>query len=154
MNGHVAKDHYANALQSHQVYLNEIKSDQRDKAAALRRDGCSYYWCWWLFQHRLIVIVESEEVVSHLEYFHILSIKSSSQPFTNIHISWLHKTNNKTTCVSCIQNFLEQWICAGYTHYHYTYLQRSPRYVQTTPVIQPTGERVRTCALKIHFGCC
>ena len=43
MNGHVAKDHYANALQSHQVYLNEIKSDQRDKAAALRRDGCSYY---------------------------------------------------------------------------------------------------------------
>ena len=36
MNGHVAKDHYANALQSHQVYLNEIKSDQRDKAAVFR----------------------------------------------------------------------------------------------------------------------
>eukprot|EP01083_Nonionella_stella_P217576 781080_1 len=38
MDGHVAKDHYANALQSHQAYLNEIKSDQRDKAAALRVD--------------------------------------------------------------------------------------------------------------------
>ena len=33
-NGHATKDHYANALQSHQAYLNEIKSDQRDKAAA------------------------------------------------------------------------------------------------------------------------
>ena len=34
MDGHVAKDHYANALRSHQAYLNEIKSDQRDKAVA------------------------------------------------------------------------------------------------------------------------
>ena len=34
MDGHVAKDHYANALRSHQAYLNEIKSDQRDKVAA------------------------------------------------------------------------------------------------------------------------
>ena len=41
-NGHVAKDHYANALRSHQAYVNEIKSDQRDKAAALRND-CRYY---------------------------------------------------------------------------------------------------------------
>ena len=41
-NGHVAKDHYANALRSHQAYLNEIKSDQRDKAAAFRND-CRYY---------------------------------------------------------------------------------------------------------------
>ena len=36
--GHVAKDDYANALQSHQAYLNEIKSDQRDKAAAFHDD--------------------------------------------------------------------------------------------------------------------
>ena len=41
-NGHATKDHYANALQSHQAYLNEIKSDQRDKAAAFQ-DDCSYY---------------------------------------------------------------------------------------------------------------
>ena len=34
MNGHVAKDHYGNALRSHQEYVNEIKSDQRDKAVA------------------------------------------------------------------------------------------------------------------------
>ena len=42
MEGHATKDHYANALRSHQVYLNEIKSDQRDKAAAFH-DDCSYY---------------------------------------------------------------------------------------------------------------
>ena len=40
--GHATKVHYANALQSYQVYLDEIKSDQRDKAAALG-DGCGYY---------------------------------------------------------------------------------------------------------------
>ena len=38
MDGHVTKDHYANALHSHQAYINEIKSDQRDKAAAFRVD--------------------------------------------------------------------------------------------------------------------
>ena len=42
VNGHATKDHYANALQSHQAYLNEIKSDQRDKAAAFR-DNYRYY---------------------------------------------------------------------------------------------------------------
>jgi TPR repeat protein len=42
MDGHATKDHYANALQSHQAYLNEIKSDQRDKAAALG-DDYRYY---------------------------------------------------------------------------------------------------------------
>ena len=41
-NGHATKDQYANALRSHQVYLNEIKSDQRDKAAAFR-DNYRYY---------------------------------------------------------------------------------------------------------------
>ena len=41
-NGHVTKDHYANALRSHQAYLNEIKSDQRDKATALG-DNYRYY---------------------------------------------------------------------------------------------------------------
>ena len=40
--GHVAKDHYANALRSHQAYLNEIKSEQRDKAASFR-DHYYYY---------------------------------------------------------------------------------------------------------------
>ena len=34
MNGRATKDQYANALRSHQAYLNEIKSDQRDEAAA------------------------------------------------------------------------------------------------------------------------
>ena len=43
MDGHVTKDHYAVALQSYQVYLNEIKSDQRDKAAATSRDDYRYY---------------------------------------------------------------------------------------------------------------
>ena len=38
MNGHVTKDHYANALRSHQAYLNEIKSGQREKAAAFSED--------------------------------------------------------------------------------------------------------------------
>ena len=42
MDGDVAKDDYANALRSHQVYINEIKSDQRDKAAAFH-DGYRYY---------------------------------------------------------------------------------------------------------------
>ena len=42
MDGHATKDQYANALRSHQAYLNEIKSDQRDKAAAFH-DDCSYY---------------------------------------------------------------------------------------------------------------
>ena len=40
--GHATKDHYANALQSHQAYVNEIKSDQRDKAAAFS-DDYRYY---------------------------------------------------------------------------------------------------------------
>ena len=42
MNGHVSKDQYANALQCHQAYINEIKSDQRDKAAAFS-DDYRYY---------------------------------------------------------------------------------------------------------------
>ena len=40
--GHATKDHYANSLRSHQAYLNEIKSDQRDKAAAFH-DSYIYY---------------------------------------------------------------------------------------------------------------
>ena len=40
--GHVAKDQYANALQSHQAYVNEIKSDQREQAAAFRDDHRYY----------------------------------------------------------------------------------------------------------------
>ena len=42
MNGHATKDQYANALGSHQAYLIEIKSDQRDKAAAFDAE-CKYY---------------------------------------------------------------------------------------------------------------
>ena len=34
MDGLATKDQYANSLRSHQAYLNEIKSDQRDKAVA------------------------------------------------------------------------------------------------------------------------
>ena len=43
MEGHATKDHYANALRSHQAYINEIKSDQRDIAAATLGDRCQYY---------------------------------------------------------------------------------------------------------------
>ena len=42
VNGHATKDHYANALRSHQAYVNEVKSDQRDKAAAFS-DSYKYY---------------------------------------------------------------------------------------------------------------
>ena len=42
VNGHATKEHYTNALRSHHAYLNEIKSDQRDKAAAFRV-GYLYY---------------------------------------------------------------------------------------------------------------
>ena len=40
--GLATKDHYAKALRSHQAYINEIKSDQRDKAAAFH-DSYRYY---------------------------------------------------------------------------------------------------------------
>ena len=33
-NGYATKDDYAKALQAYQAYLKEIKSDDRDKAAA------------------------------------------------------------------------------------------------------------------------
>ena len=42
MHGYATKDHYANALRSHQAYINEIKSEQRDKAAKFR-DNFRYY---------------------------------------------------------------------------------------------------------------
>ena len=34
MNGHATKDDYTKALRAYQAYLVEIKSTQRDKAAA------------------------------------------------------------------------------------------------------------------------
>jgi len=40
--GYATKEDYMKALQSYQVYLGEIKSAQRDKAAATRED-CRYY---------------------------------------------------------------------------------------------------------------
>ena len=40
--GHVPKDEYTKALRSYQESLDEIKSDQRDQAAAVRED-CRYY---------------------------------------------------------------------------------------------------------------
>ena len=42
MEGHASKEVYTNALRSYQTYLVEIKSDQRDKAAAFN-DGHKYY---------------------------------------------------------------------------------------------------------------
>ena len=38
LDGHAAKDDYAKALRAYQAYLDEIKSDDRDKAAAYRDD--------------------------------------------------------------------------------------------------------------------
>ena len=40
--GHATKDDYAKALRSYQAYLNEIKSDQRDEAAAFSEKN-KYY---------------------------------------------------------------------------------------------------------------
>ena len=40
--GHATKDDYTKALRSYQAYLDEVKSDQRDKAAAFR-DEYKYY---------------------------------------------------------------------------------------------------------------
>ena len=40
--GHATKDDYTKALQAYQVYLSEIKSDQRDKAAAAN-ESYRYY---------------------------------------------------------------------------------------------------------------
>jgi len=42
LDGYATKDDYAKALQAYQVYLSEIKSDQRDKAAAAE-DKYKYY---------------------------------------------------------------------------------------------------------------
>ena len=42
LEGRAAKDDYAKALRSHQAYLDEIKSDQRDKAATFC-DDFKYY---------------------------------------------------------------------------------------------------------------
>ena len=36
--GHATKEDYTNALQVYQAYLDEIRSDQRDKAAAFDVD--------------------------------------------------------------------------------------------------------------------
>jgi len=40
--GNISKDEYAKVLRSYQAYLDDIKSDQRDEAAAFR-DGYKYY---------------------------------------------------------------------------------------------------------------
>ena len=42
MDGHATNDDYAKALRSYQAYLDEIKSDQRDMAAAAY-DQYKYY---------------------------------------------------------------------------------------------------------------
>ena len=42
IDGHVTKEDYTKALQSYQVYLSEIKSDQRDEAAAADEDNRYY----------------------------------------------------------------------------------------------------------------
>ena len=38
LNGYATKDDYANALRDYQAYVDEIKSEQRDEAAAFRED--------------------------------------------------------------------------------------------------------------------
>ena len=42
-NGHVPKDDYAKALRAYQAYLSEIKSEQRDEAAAFNEVVFKYY---------------------------------------------------------------------------------------------------------------
>ena len=42
MNGHATRDDYAKALRAYQAYLEEIKSDQRNKAAEYS-DRYKYY---------------------------------------------------------------------------------------------------------------
>ena len=42
-NGHATKDDYTKALQSYQEYLGEIRSPQRDKAAAYDKESYRYY---------------------------------------------------------------------------------------------------------------
>ena len=42
MKGHVTRDEYSKALKAYQAYLSEIKSDQRDAAAAYD-EGFKYY---------------------------------------------------------------------------------------------------------------
>ena len=41
--GHATRDDYAKALRSYQAYLDEIKSDQRDAAAAYNPEAYTYY---------------------------------------------------------------------------------------------------------------
>jgi len=41
--GHATKEDYSKALESYQAYLDEIKSNQRDKAAATEDEDCKYY---------------------------------------------------------------------------------------------------------------
>jgi len=43
MNGHATKKDYAQALRSYQAYIDEIRSDQRDKAAAHDSNMFKYY---------------------------------------------------------------------------------------------------------------
>ena len=42
MHGHATKDDYAEAIRARQAYLDDIRSDQRDKAAAFT-DRFKYY---------------------------------------------------------------------------------------------------------------
>ena len=43
VNGHATKDDFAKALQAYQKYVDEIKSVQRDEAAAFDSDEYRYY---------------------------------------------------------------------------------------------------------------
>ena len=42
LDGHATKDDYATALRAYQSYVNEIRSEQRDEAAAFDKD-LTYY---------------------------------------------------------------------------------------------------------------
>ena len=41
--GHVTKDDYASALRAYQIYVNDIRSTQRDEAAADNDEQLKYY---------------------------------------------------------------------------------------------------------------
>ena len=43
MKGHVTKEDYEKALQAHQVYIDSIRSEQRDEAAVALGHHCNYY---------------------------------------------------------------------------------------------------------------
>ena len=74
--GDATKDDYAKALQAYQAYLDEIKSDDRDEAAAYSDRYKYYEWynteivCWVksdIFRSELFCLVSYDERVQARE---------------------------------------------------------------------------------------